>query len=64
MNFPFQNDDLIIKNKKKTIRDCIDVDGLTKIEDQSCRKVIERDELYKVLNKKQNKNYFEKKINF
>jgi hypothetical protein len=37
------------KRKKKTIQDCIDVDGLTKIEDQTCRKIVERDDLYKVI---------------
>lgn len=36
------------QNNKKSIHDCIDIDGLTKIEDASCRKLIERDENYKV----------------
>jgi len=36
------------QSNKKSIHDCIDIDGLTKIEDISCRKIIERDENYKV----------------
>ena len=34
--------------KKKIIQDCIDIDGLTKVEDNSCRKLIQKDEQYKV----------------
>jgi len=33
--------------KKKTIQDCIDIDGLTKVDDKSCRKIVERDNQYK-----------------
>jgi hypothetical protein len=36
------------KSRKKTIRDFIDVDGLTKIDDRTFRKIVERDEKYKV----------------
>lgn len=32
------------RRKNKSIKDCIDIDGLTKIEDQTFRKVVERDE--------------------
>ena len=32
----------------KTIHDCIDIDGLTRIEDRTCRKIIEREELLRV----------------
>jgi len=35
------------KSRKKTIRDFIDVDGLTKIDDRTFRKIVERDEKYK-----------------
>ena len=36
------------KKKNKTIQDCIDTDGLTKIEDKACRKIVERDDQYRV----------------
>lgn len=39
------------KKKKKTIQDCIDIDGLTKIEDKTCRKIVERDDQYRVRKK-------------
>jgi len=35
------------KKKNKTIQDCIDIDGLTKVDDKSCRKIVERDNQYK-----------------
>lgn len=42
------NDTSNLKKRKKSIKDFIDVDGLTKIDDRTYRKIIERDEKYKV----------------
>ena len=39
----------IKKTNKKTIRECIDIDGLTRVDDRSYRKIIERDEKYQVI---------------
>lgn len=47
-----------VKKRKKTIKDMIDVDGLTRIQDRTFRKIVERDEKYKV---QTNDNYLKLK---